>query len=375
VLPAELGHSAATIPFEIPMEGKEMAMFQVRIFWCVWAFLVNPLLIHAQQPTLRFDLSESPCGSIEALAFSPDSKLLAATHGYGVLRLWDTATGKLVGKIDRFVDGNAYLTNQGLVFSPDGKTLAGAASSSSGLVKKGTIFLWNIKDDKSIQQKALLEEHTEGVQSIVFTPDGKNLLSASLDKEIRVWDLTTRKTTHILRGHRERILAMAISSDGKVLVTGDPEEVKVWNLETNKETISWKVVDLIKATISPDGKTVAISSFPKGSITFWDAASGKQKTDPKPLRENYSPVAFSSDGKRFISTYREWEVGPVVTITDLTRNCKLASYVHNQGDDHVHSIAISPDGKLLASGTYHQGGRAHLFLMDVSKIIPRKGRE
>jgi WD40 repeat protein len=133
---------------------------------------------------------------------------------------------------------------------------------------------------------------------------------------------------------------------------------------------SWEVTDLVGLALSPDGKTVAVASFPVGGITFRDVGSGRARADLKPLPGGTSPMAFSPDGKRFVSVNRDRRAVATVTLMDLAAGRDLASYNHSGG--HVHVAAFSPDGKLLASGDHDTGGSARLLLMEVPGSAPRK---
>lgn len=338
-------------------------------FGVLFCLEVGLLTATAQVLPLRHDLSESPSGGAEAAAFTPDGKLLVSVRDRGRLRLWDTATGKILTRIDSYGEPNGcYTKHRGMSFSPDGKTLA--IGVRSGITATGHVILFDVVDGQSLERKTSLEGHTAGVTVVTYTPDGRTLISAGLDKEIRLWDVATGKTRQILRGHTERILGMALSPDGKVLVSGDPGEVKVWDPETGKETGAWKVVDLVGLAISPDGRIAAVDSFPEDGITFWDIASRKARADLQPLPEGASPMEFSPDGRLFVSVNRDRKLPPTVTVTELAESRTLAHYSHPTGIMLV--VAFSPDGKGLASANSDTQGNTPLLLMDVSGLLERK---
>lgn len=294
-----------------------MVFTRVGVLFCLEVGLLTE---SAQVLPLRHDLSESPSGGAEAAAFTPDGKLLVSVRDRGRLRLWDTATGKILTRIDSYGEPKGcYTKHRGMAFSPDGKTLA--IGVRAGITATGHIILFDVVDGESLERKTTLAGHTAGVTAVTYTPDGTTLISASLDKEIRLWDVATGKTRQILRGHTERILGMALSPDGKVLVSGDPGEVKVWDPETGQETGAWKVVDLVGLAISPDGKIAAVDSFPRwphpiGQSTGRSpAAAGGRVTDGvQPGRQAVRfgqpgpQAAADGDGDR---TGRESHPGPL----------------------------------------------------------------
>src|SRR5690348_1903702 len=87
---------------------------------------------------------------------------------------------------------------ESVAFSPDGKTLA-----SAGVDK--TIRLWDVATGRGL---AALEGHTASVASVAFSPDGKTLASASVDETIKLWDVAAGEERTTLRGHTEAVLSV-----------------------------------------------------------------------------------------------------------------------------------------------------------------------
>ena len=112
------------------------------------------------------------------VAFSPDGKLLASSGHDGTVRIWQPSTGKL---IRTFIQH--YKTSNGLAFDPTGKYIA--AGSGSG--KRGRVVIWNVETGK---EALVISGHTRQVMDVAFRPDGQQLVSASMDKTIKVWDVS-----------------------------------------------------------------------------------------------------------------------------------------------------------------------------------------
>ena len=119
-----------------------------------------------------------------AVAFSPDSKLLACADGDGTARLWDIATGQPWGK--RLRVNSALSAVNGVAFSPDGKLLATAGND-------GEVRFWDPVTGQS-RGKPLRASvgPTDFVKGVAFSPDGKLLATAGGDGTVRLWDLRTR---------------------------------------------------------------------------------------------------------------------------------------------------------------------------------------
>ena len=289
------------------------------------------------------------------IVFNPDGNTLAsASYGDRTVRLWDADSGK---NLKTLKGHKAGITS--IVFSPDGRTLASASSSWHEGRKwgPGTIQLW---DAHTGQNMKTLKARKWGIGSIVFSPDGRTLASASDYETIHLWDTATGihalwnaitgKGTKTLKRPKSEISSIAFSPDGLTLASGGGDgTVRLWNSHTgkNKRTLKEYTARVDSVAFSPDGRTLASAGSDK-TISLWDVATQKQI---KTLEEDSGftrrlSVAFSPDGRTLASassdgTIRLWD-------THTSTQTKMLSD-HDYG---VCNVVFSSDGSRLASVSY-----------------------
>ncbi|HYV40149.1 MAG TPA: protein kinase, partial [Gemmataceae bacterium] len=206
-----------------------------------------------------------PC---RALAWSPDGTSLAATcdleeSGEALTRItiWQAASGDI---IHSFRDNQYWI--ESLVWSRDGKWLAGASIRSSD------IRLWNV-ETRALEH--LFTGHQDFVNGLAFSPDGRWLASAGNDKTARLWDMRDKqKLPIILKGHDNAVLAVAFHpKDNKRLATGSSDAtVKLWDLGSFQEiyTMSDHTGAVTAVAFRPDGYQLATASRDT-TLRIWDA--------------------------------------------------------------------------------------------------------
>ena len=329
----------------------------------------------------------------ELLAFSPDGKTLAYANGNNyTVQLRDPYTGELkntfsgdpeyikmteISKdgVPKLVD---YATKraESIAFSPDGRTLAVSSS--------GEIRLWDI--DSGIHKMTLREQGL--LYRLMFSPDGRTLVAKSYPSRteiaVHLWDIDptdVRKSEFrcLLSGHKVGVNSIAFSPDGKSLASGHRHQnIRLWDLETGRLKVLFKEhpfsLRVQSIAFAPDGKTLASlsisiqSSDSEAEILLWDAATGKYITTfqghGKALGNGFSPhsssIAFSPDGNTLVSggldgTVRLWNPKIAAGNSFFQRLWRHFSHPNKatlRGHrHHVYSVALSPDGRILASGS------------------------
>ncbi|MBA3751714.1 WD40 repeat domain-containing protein, partial [Candidatus Dependentiae bacterium] len=145
---------------------------------------------------------------------------------------------------------------------------------------RSIVFL-ALKDElDKFRCSTLLQGHTNAVTLVKFSPDGKTILTQSLDKTARLWDVSTGQQLHILKGHSDwsSFSSIAFSPDGKTVLTGsDDKTARLWDVSTGQQLhILRGHIDWIHCVVfSTDGKTVLTGSWDK-TARLWDVFTGQQ---------------------------------------------------------------------------------------------------
>ena len=204
-----------------------------------------------------------------AMAFSPDNRLLAISTGDYTSGSWQggtwllNLTNRQIATLSREFAGTR--DSACVAFSPDGKLLAGAGADYS-------IRIWDVAERK---ERASLKGHSWNVMSLAFSPDGRLLASGGNDNAARLWDVATGAELVRLVGHKTGIVQVAFSPDGRTLATsGNDKTVRLWNVVTHRELLTLKVeTGWTHMLFSPDGQTLATGGT-SGPLELWRAPSG-----------------------------------------------------------------------------------------------------
>lgn len=181
------------------------------------------------------------------------------------------------------------------------------------------------------------------IRALALSSDGRFLLTAS-GYTVKLWEVATRKEVRTFAGHTDTVDAVAFSPDGRLILSGGGLEttVKLWETATGKEVGSLPDMGRIEAlAFSPDGRRILIASG-KGVITVWDLTADKMVHKFASDRR-LDALALSRDGRLAVTGGRE----KVVRLWNVETGKELRSFRGHS--EFIKSVALSPDGRLIAS--------------------------
>jgi WD40 repeat protein len=234
--------------------------------------------------------------------------------------------------------------------SRDGRRIIGGA-------RDGAVKVW---DAATGEPTLTLEGHTGRITSVAFSPDGRRLASACAQKngpdEVTVWDAATGQEIITFVGRTTVISVMAFNPDGRRLATtgidlAQGATVNVWDAETGQVIQPFEGAGDV--TFSPDGRHLASCSLPP-AFKLWDAVTGQVVREIKRPSFGMFPrrcgLVFSPDGRRLAATSGLSGLDARgVTVWDAATGQEIGVIMRHNSD--VTSVAFSPDGLYLSSGT------------------------
>jgi WD40 repeat protein len=223
---------------------------------------------------------------------------------------------------------------------------------------------WEYRHLRSLCRRKMMPlwGHVDAVRSVAISADGKRIISGSDDKTVKVQDATSGKELLSLAGHKLSVASVAISADGRRIVSGSHDQtVKVWNARTGRLLMTLDVRHPVRSVaISADGKRIISGGGQEapgkpvlGELLVWDAITGKALRALEGHRGPVLSVAISADSKRIVSGGRggidgqNRQLPGEVKVWDAGTGKSLLSLAGHSLP--VTSVAISPDAKRIVS--------------------------
>ncbi|WP_160573708.1 WD40 repeat domain-containing protein [Actinomadura physcomitrii] len=328
--PVDAAAASVRIPLTETVPGWRWLVAGVAVAVAVGA----AIFIGVQMHTARATPTEKPIAaltgntdSIQALAFSPDSRILASSSGKTVM-LWDVATGR---KIATLPSGGVDV--MGLAFSPDGRTLAGAGESSGGVV-----CLWDVAAHQRIT--VISGALSYGWDIATFSPDGKTIAAASLEKDAAAWDVATRHRLPLQPEGSPQPATFPSEQD----TSGKPEMLQQWTLPDGEHLAALTGAGAGVDVLAFDMGTLPSHGPRRPTLRLQDPANRRPVANLADATWAYRRITLSPDA----GLAAGYELGGPLLVEDLVRHQQLAKL--GGTDPPADAITFSPDSKIIAAG-------------------------
>ncbi|KWV33310.1 MULTISPECIES: nSTAND1 domain-containing NTPase [Micromonospora] len=319
-----------------------------------------------------------------SVALSPDGRRVASGSGDGTARIWTIqprgaeqqvltghegpVTALVLDRTARIVTGGADGTVR--VWQPDGTAVVSSwsepvvalacsptADTLAVALRDGAVHLIGTDDDVRLDGEA---------ESLAWSPDGSRLAAGCKDNSVRVWDIHTRSSAGVLRGHADWVSALAWSPSGRYLASGsDDRTVRVWDIEHPGDStvhsghqnyvdgLSWAPDEHRLATCSADW-----------TIRVWDLTGTDRPLVLSGHEKRVRAVAWAPDGQRLASGSDD----RTVQVWDVDDNQGEVIGVHRDG---VTSLAWLPDGAHVVTGSADGTARVWADSVDPDELTTR----
>jgi WD40 repeat protein len=293
--------------------------------------------------------------AVTACAYSPDGRRIVSASEDSTLKIWNAESGAelatLVGHSD-MVGACAY--------SPDGRRIVSASRYRpvTGLNRyRGTLKIWDAESGVGL---ASLVGHSDQVNACAYSPDGRRIVSASMDSTLKIWDADSGVELATGAGHSSGVYTCGYSPDGRRIVSASRDKtLKIWDAELIlsdgpelKRAIAAKALERFKKRIREIMRR---------------AKSGVELATPTGHSSFVKACAYSPDGRHIVSasgdsTLKIWDAESGAELATLTGHSftllrrleievKLAELATLTGSRTVNACAYSPDGGRIVSAS------------------------
>ena len=343
------------------------------------------LILDADRSLLSVNLHDKEqyfhSGHVESAVFSPDGKQFLAAGSGGQIKISDTATGKILNKIE---DGKTIFRK--VAFSPDGDIFA--SSSQNGKVR-----IWDIESQNELASLKILEDNVEEIVHLSFLKKSKLLVVGTRDGFIRIYNLNggelikeyilsneplnhvdfspneTKavsshdngifKITHLAKGiteifpvHNENanvFFSVYAPKGGNIFTTNSMRSIIFW--DPIKQVISYKSSGQFKnlktASFSPNGNFL-VTACSDGTVQLWDNWRKELVSNTQTHALSLTDIDFHPDNKRYLTSSEDGRVRIWAIQSDN-------NVVSLETDPYIREVSVSPDNsKVLIVG---EGGK------------------
>ncbi len=264
--------------------------------------------------------------TITALTFSHDGRYLATSSRDHIARLWDPATGVVLGTAQH--DSEV----EDLAFSPDGRYLATAS-------RDATVRVWSVP--AAIEVASLPHETVGSLMAVAFSPDSQLVASAHNNGVVRIWELARAREASRFE-HGTQVNDVVFSPDGKwVASAGFDGTARIWDVVSQREIVRIvQAASVDTVAFSRSGRYIATAGANVARV--WQYAGGsKSVRSVGPLEHSWG-VALSPEG--------EYMAFSDLTGAELWSTREVRKVASFSDGKMGNALAVAADGKTVATG-------------------------
>ncbi|MDO8728066.1 MAG: DUF4062 domain-containing protein [Candidatus Methanoperedens sp.] len=264
---------------------------------------------------------------VKALVITSDG-CCAITGSYEEIKVWDLESGEILRTLNQ--EGNV----KAMAITPDCSRVIAVSSNK--------IKVWDLETGDCLKT---LEGHTNFVNAVAITPDGRFVITGSDDKTIKIWDLAMGTCLRTMEGNESRVEVVAVTPDGHFAISGSFGTFKVWNIETGKyiKTLKMLIYNVKAMVVTPDGQYLVISNY--NNVNVWNLETGECLKTLEGHTDFVNAVTVTSDGRFAITgssdkTIKIWDLEIKASFNSMERHTEV-----------IRSVAITPDGQWAVTGS------------------------
>jgi WD40 repeat protein len=221
--------------------------------------------------------------------------------------------------------------------SRDGRFIVSASSDEE-------LKMWDVATGRELRT---LVGHRNSIETCAFSPDARRIVSGGRDGKLKLWDTLSGREVLPLSGHRDAIATCAFSSNGRYIASASYDDtLRIWDANNGKELrrLRGHKANVVACVFSPDSSRV-VSGASDGGLKVWSVRSGREVAALAGHEKGVWSCAFAPNGRFLVSasedgTLRRW---------DVTANRLLKTYEGHAGP--VWTCAISSDSRRIVSGS------------------------